>query len=142
MLPLVHAGGSWREPAAVLFDGRGSWGSGAAARVAPGSYANCLLCHREDDIVQLRWPTVTGANEVSLIEAQLNTRRFGACDQRGLRFTRQPAADEPLDPVWRPIDPQHDSFEDPDAQQLRPWPDDPAVLCWWLPSFWGRGGLR
>ncbi|MEU8138153.1 ADP-ribosylglycohydrolase family protein [Streptodolium elevatio] len=35
MLRLVRAGGSWRELAAESFDGTGSWGNGAAMRVAP-----------------------------------------------------------------------------------------------------------
>ncbi|MDI2130627.1 ADP-ribosylglycohydrolase family protein [Yinghuangia seranimata] len=35
MLRLIRAGGSWRELAAEPFDGQGSWGNGAAMRVAP-----------------------------------------------------------------------------------------------------------
>ena len=35
MLRLVREGGSWRELAGDLFDGQGSWGNGAAMRVAP-----------------------------------------------------------------------------------------------------------
>ncbi|WP_306461849.1 ADP-ribosylglycohydrolase family protein [Spongiactinospora gelatinilytica] len=35
MLRLVRNGGDWRELAAGLFDGGGSWGNGAAMRVAP-----------------------------------------------------------------------------------------------------------
>ncbi len=35
MLRLVRQGGNWRELAAGLFDGQGSWGNGAAMRVAP-----------------------------------------------------------------------------------------------------------
>ncbi|NYI07220.1 ADP-ribosylglycohydrolase family protein [Allostreptomyces psammosilenae] len=35
MLRLVREGGSWRELAGGLFDGQGSWGNGAAMRVAP-----------------------------------------------------------------------------------------------------------
>ncbi|MEV7084335.1 ADP-ribosylglycohydrolase family protein [Streptomyces sp. NPDC093085] len=35
MLRLVREGGDWRELAAGLFDGRGSWGNGAAMRIAP-----------------------------------------------------------------------------------------------------------
>ncbi|WNI16365.1 ADP-ribosylglycohydrolase family protein [Actinacidiphila sp. ITFR-21] len=35
LLRLVRQGESWRELAAGLFDGRGSWGNGAAMRVAP-----------------------------------------------------------------------------------------------------------
>jgi ADP-ribosylglycohydrolase len=35
LLRLVREGGSWRELVADLFDGQGSWGNGAAMRVAP-----------------------------------------------------------------------------------------------------------
>lgn len=35
LLRLVRAGGDWRSLAAGLFDGCGSWGNGAAMRVAP-----------------------------------------------------------------------------------------------------------
>jgi ADP-ribosylglycohydrolase len=35
MLRLVREGGSWRRLARELFDGQGSWGNGAAMRVAP-----------------------------------------------------------------------------------------------------------
>lgn len=35
MLRLVREGGDWRRLSAELFDGRGSWGNGAAMRVAP-----------------------------------------------------------------------------------------------------------
>jgi ADP-ribosylglycohydrolase len=35
LLRLVRQGGAWRELAADLFDGQGSWGNGAAMRVAP-----------------------------------------------------------------------------------------------------------
>ncbi|MGN5380452.1 ADP-ribosylglycohydrolase family protein [Streptomyces lasalocidi] len=35
LLRLVREGGDWRELAAGLFDGRGSWGNGAAMRIAP-----------------------------------------------------------------------------------------------------------
>jgi ADP-ribosylglycohydrolase len=104
-----------------------------------GSHEICPVCFWEDDLVQLRRPTTTGANRVSLIEAQRNVQRFGARDQRGLRFTRRPLPDEPLDPLWRPIDPQRDSFEDPDDPVL--WPDHQPDLYWWRPSFWRREPL-
>lgn len=35
MLRMVREGGDWRALAAELFDGKGSWGNGAAMRVAP-----------------------------------------------------------------------------------------------------------
>ncbi|MFK0237917.1 CPCC family cysteine-rich protein [Streptomyces vinaceus] len=105
----------------------------------PGSHEICPVCSWEDDAVQFRWPTAeVGANRVSLIEAQRNYRDFGARDERGRRFARPPAPDEPIDPSWRPIDPAIDSFEDWEAGERAPWPQDPALLCWWLPTFWRR----
>ncbi|MCX4547743.1 ADP-ribosylglycohydrolase family protein [Streptomyces sp. NBC_01267] len=35
MLRLIREGGDWRELASGLFDGQGSWGNGAAMRIAP-----------------------------------------------------------------------------------------------------------
>ncbi|MDX3230285.1 ADP-ribosylglycohydrolase family protein [Streptomyces sp. ME19-01-6] len=35
MLRLIRQGGDWRELAAGLFEGQGSWGNGAAMRIAP-----------------------------------------------------------------------------------------------------------
>ncbi|MFE4056813.1 ADP-ribosylglycohydrolase family protein [Streptomyces sp. NPDC059096] len=35
MLRLIREGGDWRELASALFDGQGSWGNGAAMRIAP-----------------------------------------------------------------------------------------------------------
>ncbi|MGW8065080.1 ADP-ribosylglycohydrolase family protein [Streptomyces ziwulingensis] len=35
LLRLVREGGDWREQAAALFNGQGSWGNGAAMRIAP-----------------------------------------------------------------------------------------------------------
>ncbi|MFF3560559.1 barstar family protein [Streptomyces sp. NPDC002574] len=55
----------------------------------------------------------------------------------GGRFARPATDDEPLDHAWRPIDPAVDVFEERTDAAPRPVPDDPTVLCWWLPSFWG-----
>ncbi len=35
LLRLIREGGDWREPASTLFNGQGSWGNGAAMRIAP-----------------------------------------------------------------------------------------------------------
>ncbi|WP_078955217.1 CPCC family cysteine-rich protein [Streptomyces griseus] len=77
--------------------------------------------------------TAGGANKVSLTEAQRNYQDFGACDEHGRRYVRPPTEDEPLAPAWRLIDPTRAPSED-----RAPWPDDPSVLCRWLPTFWRR----
>lgn len=61
---------------------------------------------------------------------------YGAGDQYGRRFIRLAADDEPLAPAWRPIAPARALFRDFENDN-RPWPEDPSLLCWWLPSFWG-----
>ncbi|MGW5879304.1 CPCC family cysteine-rich protein [Nocardiopsis terrae] len=105
----------------------------------PGSHEICPVCFWEDDGVQLRWPaSACGANRICLVEAQRNYQEFGACDQYGRQFVRPPAADEPIGSDWRPIDLTRDSFEEWDAQDREPWPEDRSVLCWWLPTFWRR----
>jgi RNAse (barnase) inhibitor barstar len=105
----------------------------------PGSYAICPVCFWEDDLVQFRWPTMAGgANRIPLVEAQQNFQSYGACDQRGRRFVRPATPDERVDPEWRPIDLARDLFEDWESDGRRPWPEDKLLLCWWLPSFWGR----
>ncbi|MGN9761914.1 CPCC family cysteine-rich protein [Streptomyces sp. SD31] len=79
---------------------------------SPGFYEICPVCFWEGDRVQLRWPNwVGGANRPSLIEAQANFMELGACEERFATKVRPPRDDEPLDPNWRSIDPEHDDFE-------------------------------
>jgi hypothetical protein len=102
----------------------------------PGSSRICSICFWEDDVCQLRWPgDLSGANKVSLIEAQRNYEEFAAIEVRFRGMVRPPAPDEPLDEGWRRIDLEVDAFEDIDAQML-PWPEDRTVLYWWRESFW------
>ena len=85
---------------------------------------------------QLRWPdSSSGANKVSLIEAQRNYEEFATSEVRFRGKVRPPAADEPLDEGWRRIDLDVDSFEDVDGLVL-PWPEDCTALYWWRDSFW------
>ncbi|MBX3314596.1 MAG: hypothetical protein KF906_09775 [Actinobacteria bacterium] len=103
---------------------------------APGSYVICPLCFWEDDAVQLRWPTYAGgANRPSLIDSQRATSELGAMEFRFTGIVRGAAPDEPIDPLWRPIDPTVDSIEDPTGPR-RPWPEDPTTLYWWRPGYW------
>jgi hypothetical protein len=76
---------------------------------APGSHEICPVCFWEDDDAQLRDPTIAGANAVTLADAQRNVAELGACEARVAGFVRPPAADEPRDPLWRPIDLKRDT---------------------------------
>jgi hypothetical protein len=105
----------------------------------PGSYQICPVCFWEDDVIQLRRPDrAAGANRPSLLDAQQNFIRFGACEERSGEHVRPPEGDEPLDPNWRPINPAKDRFESR-ATRLVAWPDDRTVLYWWRyrdTGFW------
>ncbi|WP_026931565.1 CPCC family cysteine-rich protein [Glycomyces tenuis] len=105
---------------------------------APGAFEICPACFWEDDPVQLRWPRYRGgANEPSLIEAQRNFRVFNASEERAAHLTRPPADNEPLDPGFRPADPQVDRFESPD-DPVSEWPSSRTSLYWWRPTYWRR----
>jgi hypothetical protein len=107
-------------------------------REPPGSYDICEICFWEDDVTMLRWPaTGGGANHASLVEAQRNYAEFGAGERGHLVHVRQATKDDALEPGWRPIDPERDSFEPAGAQEA-PWPEDATVLYWWRPTFWRR----
>ncbi|TAP43909.1 CPCC family cysteine-rich protein [Arthrobacter sp. S39] len=75
----------------------------------PGSYEICPVCGWEDDIVQLRFPTMGGAN-APLIKCQdayahppAWNRPLATPEQEG--FVR--------DPDWRPLDPSIDDIDQP-----------------------------
>lgn len=46
LLRLVREGGDWRELAAALFNGQGSWGNGAAMRIAPWAPGTPMIPNR------------------------------------------------------------------------------------------------
>jgi hypothetical protein len=107
----------------------------------PGSYAICPICFWEDDEVQLRFPTLEGgANQPSLIEAQKNFRKCGACEQRFTSNVRKPKRDERRDIEWRPVDRASDKFEPPFApnEKFVPYPDDFMTLYYWKENYWRR----
>lgn len=71
----------------------------------PGSDDICPVCYWQDDASGLKFPTeALGPNKVSLLEAQENFRTAGASEIRLKQFVRGPKLDEPLDPLWYPLD--------------------------------------
>ncbi len=101
---------------------------------APGSYDICPICGWEDDISQLRFPTMSGgANSFSLVDAQENYSRFSASRQAAIASVRPPRANEPCDPGWRPIDPERDSIEipKPGIDYGTSYPSDSTTLYYW-----------
>ena len=64
----------------------------------PGDYDLCRVCFWEDDPTQLRWPELrTGANGVSLIDAQQAYLRLGVMDAHFASRVRAPRTDEPIE---------------------------------------------
>ncbi len=99
----------------------------------PGSYDLCPVCQWEDDALQLEYATTLsgGANGGTLLDEQ---RGFLA--REGLHPT---GIDLPRDPLWRPIGPEIDVFEDfHDPRRIRPTSDADDALYYWRPSFWRR----
>jgi hypothetical protein len=103
----------------------------------PGSYDVCVVCHWEDDALQLEYATslAGGANSVTLMSAQLAFQR--AAD-RLLRKRGSNTFKFGRDPDWRPIDTARDRFPDWDDDNAeRPATHDES-LYYWRDSFWRR----
>lgn len=98
-----------------------------------GSSEICAVCFWEDDLVQLRFPEMSGgANKPSLIEAQRNYAEFFACEQRLFQCVRPAGPADARELGWRPIDSR--DLENVDSSG---WPTDLTTLYWWRPSFHG-----
>lgn len=70
----------------------------------PGTFNICNICFWEDDGFQYHHPDVGGgANTPSLREAQKNYMLFGACEQRCMKFVREPDEKDIKDPDWEPL---------------------------------------
>lgn len=105
----------------------------------PGSYDICPVCFWEDDPVQLGDPSYAGgANVPSLMEAQRTYAAIGAMEARYAADVRPPDPSEPLDPGWRPFDPDVDLAPIGDGSEMKaPWRG--TTLYWWRPTYWRRG---
>jgi hypothetical protein len=103
----------------------------------PGSYEICEICFWEDDGLQLEFATTLdgGANRVTLLDAQLNYARLGACEATAMQHVRRPTPSDLRDPLWRPIDLTTDRF--PDWNEPRgPRPASRDCLYYWRSNFW------
>ncbi len=66
-----------------------------------GSYDICKVCFWEDDPIQLAdHGYVGGANRISLRQAQINFRKFGACEADRIKYVQQPSKDQERDENW------------------------------------------
>lgn len=99
----------------------------------PGSDDICPICFWEDDISQLKFVTETGANRVSLVEAQRNYARFGAVQKDLLSSVRKADSSDQRDPQWRPFDLSVDKVEKPESGKDYgfSYPSDRGELYYW-----------
>jgi hypothetical protein len=71
----------------------------------PGTYNICFICYWEDDGVQFSDPDYEGgANRVSLRKAQINFKKFGACEEIFRESVRKPTKGDERDHFWKPFD--------------------------------------
>lgn len=109
----------------------------------PGSYVICDYCGWEYDIVQLVFPDDDGGpNHVSLFEAQMNYRQFGACERRCLPIVEKPSVDAIRDAEWRPLDRDKDKYlrfsseADHFLWRSTAMIDHDACLFYWRADYW------
>jgi len=66
-------------------------------------YDICPICFWEDDPLQYDEIDLSGANHVSLRQAQKNYSKFGACQKDMLKHVRKPNENDVKDSSWEPI---------------------------------------
>ena len=65
-------------------------------------YSICPICYWEDDKLQFDDPELSGgANRVSLMHAQLNFEKFGACEVDMIKNIRKPTNKDNRNPDWK-----------------------------------------
>jgi hypothetical protein len=99
----------------------------------PGLYSICEICFWEDDLSQLRFVATSGANRVSLIDAQKNYRPYGASEERLSDYVRQPDDADRRDDAWRVFDSTIDTMESPVSgfDYGQSYPKDRKVYYYW-----------
>ncbi len=106
----------------------------------PGSYAICDICDWEDDLSQLRFVKMTGANHVNLIEAQKNFAEFGVCERPHADHVRPPETNDRRDEGWRPLNVADDNIEAPipGVDYGATYPEDATELYYWRENYWRK----
>ena len=102
-----------------------------------GEYEICPIRFWEDDIVQLRFPTLTGgANKPNLIQAQQNSIKYAAIEERFINEVRKPDKVESKDPNWRIIF-DANVLEEPNKENedFIPYPDNSTRLYYWSENY-------
>lgn len=60
-----------------------------------GEYDICKVCFWEDDPIQSDNPLYFGgANDLSLLQSQENYKKFGAVEERFVKYVRKPRKDD------------------------------------------------
>ena len=105
----------------------------------PGSDVHCPICFWQEDLAQLRFATFSyGPNKLSLVEAQLNTVKYGMIVPGYQRRVPCPTSFE-RDEGWRLIDLKIDNIElSIVGDQGRTYPQDMTTLYYWRDTYWRR----
>lgn len=74
---------------------------GYRTMMSDGHYDICPICYWEDDPFQKEHEYDTGANQISLIEAQKNYIMYGACEEKFVNNVRKPNSHDKRDPNWK-----------------------------------------
>jgi hypothetical protein len=108
----------------------------------PGSAGRCPICFWEDDIAQLRFPAMAGgANQVSLLSAQKNFDKFGACQEEHQSKVRPAGGGDSRDANWRMINPYLDNIEEfiPWVGREANYPEgEMTTLYYWRETYWRK----